>query len=141
MRHPIAVACATQKWSWTSYTALIDHWLKCHELMVEDARHLPQLLLIRYEDFVADPDARLADAFRYVDLEPQPAGLKVRSSVNDAYFSRWFARRWNPVKKFDTDRAIDRFGDRVARFGYSMSEPARLGDVAEIPVGSAERVL
>ncbi len=74
MRHPIAVACATQKWSWTSYTALIDHWLVCHELMVEDARHLPQLLLIRYEDFVADPDARSPMRFATSASSPSPPG-------------------------------------------------------------------
>ena len=141
MRHPIAVACATQKWSWTSYTALIDHWLTCHELMVQDAKHLPGLHVVRYEDFVARPDDVLAEAFRYIGLEPYPAGLAVRSNVNDAYFARWDARRWNLAKRYDTDRAVARFSERAARFGYSMSEPARLGEVAEIPVATAERVL
>ena len=79
MRHPIAVACATQKWSWSSYTSLVEHWLVCHELLVSDARHLPSVLVIRYEDFVADPDETLAEAQRYAGLDPHPANMAVRS--------------------------------------------------------------
>ena len=69
MRHPIAVACATQKWSWSSYTSLIEHWLVCHELLIADAQHLPGLLVLRYEEFVADPDGQLARALDYVGLD------------------------------------------------------------------------
>jgi Sulfotransferase family len=136
IRHPIAVACATQKWSWTSYTSLIEHWLVCHERLEQDALQLPQLHVVRYEDFVAAPDARLSDAFRYLGLEPQPSGLTVRDSINEAYFTRWAANRWNPVKRYDTDRAAERFEERVSRFGYSMREPARLAP-AEVLVPAA----
>ena len=136
IRHPIAVACATQKWSWTSYTSLIEHWLVCHERLEADAVQLPHLHVVRYEDFVADPDARLAEAFRYLGLEPRPSGLTVRDSINDGYFTRWAANRWNPLKRYDTDRAAERFEERVARFGYSMREPARLSP-AEVLVPSA----
>jgi hypothetical protein len=75
---------------------------------------------------VSDPDARLADVHRYLGLEPKPSGLTVRSSVNDAYFERWAGNRWNPLKRYDVDRAVERFEERVARFGYSMREPGRL---------------
>jgi len=126
IRHPIAVACATQKWSWTSYTSLIEHWLVCHERLEQDALQLPQLHVVRYEDFVADPDSRLADAFRYIGVDPRPSGLRVRDAINDGYFGRWTANRWNPLKRYDTDRAVERFEERVARFGYSMREPSRL---------------
>ena len=124
MRHPIAVACATQKWSWSSYTSLIEHWLVCHELLIADAQHLPGLLVVRYEEFVADPDGQLARALDYVGLDPVPANLTVRPDVNESYFRRWTANRgWNAAKRFDTDRAVKRFEERVGRFGYSMSAP------------------
>jgi hypothetical protein len=135
MRHPIAVACATQKWSWSSYRSLIEHWLLCHELLIEDARSLPGILVVRYEEFVADPDGQLARALDYVGLDPAPANLAVRSDVNDAYFRRWTARRgWNLAKRFDTDRAVKQFEARIHRFGYSMTEPGRLSPVLDIPV-------
>ena len=88
---------------------------------------------------VADPDQTLAEAQRYVGLDPHPANMAVRSNVNDAYFRRWAANRsWNRAKKFDTDRAVRRFDERVARFGYSMVEPGRIVAAEEIAVLTPE---
>lgn len=136
VRHPIAVSCATRKWSWTSYTGLIEHWLLCHERLLADAPQLPQLHVIRYEDFVADPDNRLAAAFRYIGIEPGPSGLRVRAAINDAYFRRWSSNRWNPVKRFDTDRALARYEERVQRFGYSLREPGRTAPAEAFPIAA-----
>jgi hypothetical protein len=126
MRHPIAVACATRKWSWSSYTELVEHWLVCHETLIADAPHLQDPVILRYEDLVAEPDRLLGAAFRAAGLDPHPSGITVRTGINDAYFRRWSARRWNPWKRFDTDRAVRRFEERVRRFGYSLREPRRL---------------
>jgi hypothetical protein len=73
----------------------------------------------------------LEAAFRAAGVDPHPSGLTVRSGINDAYFERWSRRRWNPRKRRDTDRALNRFEDRVRRFGYSLSEPRRLDVPAE----------
>jgi len=127
LRHPIAVASATQKWSHTSYVSLIQHWLACHETLLADLPHVRRLMVMRYEDFVAAPDAVLASAFRFIGVEPRPSGLQVRTGVNDAYFSRWGGPRWNPLRRADASRAVERFSDRVARFGYSMQTPAVMG--------------
>ena len=89
--------------------------------------------MIRYEDFVADPDRQLAAAFRYIGIAPEPSGLHVRTAINDAYFRRWSSRRWNPIKRFDTDRAQARFEERVQRFGYSLREPRRTAAVDTPP--------
>jgi hypothetical protein len=127
LRHPIAVACATRKWSHTSYTSLIEHWLACHETLLADLPHVRRLMVIRYEDFVARPDGALAAAFRFIGIEPQPSGLSVRTGVNDAYFDRWGGPRWNPLRRSDAARAVERFSERVARFGYSLHTPAATG--------------
>ena len=126
MRHPIAVACATRKWSWSSYSELVEHWLVCHETLIGDAPHLRDPVIMRYEDLVADPDRVLEAAFRTAGLAPHPSGITVRTGINDAYFRRWLGRRWNPVKRADTDRAVHGFEERVRRFGYSLREPGRL---------------
>jgi hypothetical protein len=133
IRHPIAVAAATRKWSRTSYSRLIEHWLVCHERLEADARHLPQLHVIRYEDLVADPERQLADAFRYIGLDPEPSGQEVRQSVNDAYFRRWAAHRRNPIRRYDVERAMRRFEGRSRRFGYSLSRPDRLSAAVAFP--------
>jgi hypothetical protein len=126
MRHPIAVAGATRKWSWSSYSELVEHWLVCHETLIADAPHLQDPVILRYEDLVADPDRVLGAAYRAAGLDPHPSGITVRTGINDAYFRRWSGRRWSPRKRIDTDRAVQRFEDRVRRFGYSLREPGRL---------------
>jgi hypothetical protein len=123
MRHPIAVACATRKWSWSSYSEL--------ETLIADAPHLRDPVILRYEDLVADPDRVLGAAYRASGLDPHPSGITVRTGINDAYFGRWSARRWNPRKRMDTDRAVSRFEERVRRFGYSLREPGRLSAPTE----------
>ena len=131
MRHPIAVACATRKWSWSSHTELIAHWLVCHETLLADAPYLRDVVILRYEDMVADPDRVLEAAFRAAGLAPQVSSLTVRTGINDGYFARWERGRWNPWKRLDTDRAVRRFEERVRRFGYSLHEPNRLEAPAE----------
>ena len=88
-------------------------------------------MILRYEDLVAAPDRVLDAAFRASGLDPYPSGLTVRTGINDAYFRRWRGRRWSPLKRIDTDRAVRRFDDRVRRFGYSLREPRRLDVPAE----------
>jgi hypothetical protein len=122
----IAVACATQKWSWTSYTSLIEHWLRCHELLTEDARHIENLLVMRYEEFVFNPDRRLGDVFRFAGVEPLPSGLEVRGGINDGYFRRWTLARRTPGTGTDIATAVETLEDRVNRFGYSLKQPVLL---------------
>ena len=83
-------------------------------------------MILRYEEFVADPDRQLADVFRFLGLEPHASGLTVRRTINEAYFARWSRNRWSPLKRYDIDRAVDRFEERANRFGYCLRDPGRL---------------
>ena len=59
MRHPIAVACATEKWRrWDGIERLIEHWLVCHEKLEADIPHLTRSIVVRYESLTAAPDQR-----------------------------------------------------------------------------------
>jgi hypothetical protein len=133
VRHPVAVAGATREfgrsrrlWKRMSYTSLVEHWLRCHELLLEDAAHLTHLHVMRYEEFVANPDARLADVFRFVGVEPRPSGLEVRRDINDSYFRRWAIARRAPGTSTDTAEAVETLEERVGRFGYSLRQPVLL---------------
>ena len=124
MRHPIAVSYATQKWSETSLESLLDHWLVCHDIFLEDAPHIERLVLVRYEDFVADPAGVVGRIQGRLGLAPSGAAFKARSGINDEYFKRWSARL-RPRQRRQHMELARRYEERANRFGYSLVEPER----------------
>jgi len=142
MRHPIPVSLATQKWSDTKPHSLIEHWLRAHELMAEDAPHVRRVHVMRYEDLVADPDSELRDVFGFLGLEDHGAGRPtaeglntdnfqadrtLRTGVNDRYFDDWDGpRRHTIVRRAYYDLTERRYEGRVRRFGYSLRRPHEL---------------
>jgi hypothetical protein len=135
MRHPIEVSYATQKWSETSLESLLDHWLVCHEIFLEDAPHIRKLMLVRYEDFVSEPAGVVGRVQERLGLSPSGAAFKARSGINDDYFKRWTARLKPRQRRQHTELA-ERFEERTNRFGYSLTDPDRdaepSGEVAEL---------
>jgi sulfotransferase family protein len=126
VRHPVAVAGATKKWAHTSWRSLIDHWVKCHDILAADAPHIRRLRLVRYEDFVSAPDARLADIFRWLRLEPRRGNENVVQEVNQRYARLWESRG-RLLGRLDRRLAISRYDRPVARWGYSLRDPDFLG--------------
>lgn len=126
LRHPLAVTYATQRMSrrWKRFDVHthIKHWLTCYEAALLDAIHLHRVAAVRYEDFIKDPGAELARLYAWLGLPPQPPGSEVRSGLNEAYFERWFADRWNPVKRRYTAYIGREFDRRTGRFGYGLSD-------------------
>ena len=131
LRHPLAVAGATRKGRrlLLSYETLVRHWVACHATLAADAPHLQRLHVVRYERFVADPDAELARIFAALGLMPQPSGEHVRAGVNDAYFARWRSRL-SPYRALDRRRTIGRWEHDVRRFGYSLVDTELAADLA-----------
>ena len=127
-RHPVPVGLATQKWkiNVTSLYNMFEHWLRCHELLLDDAPKIEHLLVMRYEEFVFDPDRRLGDVFRFAGVEPLPSGLEVKGGINDGYFRRWTLARRAPGTVTDIATAVETLEDRVSRFGYSLKQPVLL---------------
>jgi len=124
MRHPIVVSYATQKWSETSLESLLEHWLVCHEIFLEDAPHVRRLLLVRYEDFVADPAGVVGRIQEQLGLAPSEAAFKARTGINDDYFKRWSARL-RPRQRRQHLELARRYEERTNRFGYRLLEPTR----------------
>jgi Sulfotransferase family len=124
MRHPIAVSFATQKWSKTSVESLLEHWLTCHEILLEDAPHIRRLMLVRYEDFVTDPAGIVGRIQQALGLAPSDAAPVARTGINDSYFGRWRARL-QPWRGREHRELARRFEGRANRFGYSLIEPER----------------
>ncbi len=141
LRHPIAVSCATQKWSDTRPHSLMKHWFAAHDIFAGDVPHLRRVHVVRYEDLVADPDGVLGGVFAFLDLDDFEAAREVadgvnadnfyadrtvRTGVNDKYFKEWDARRRTFARSAYIE-LVERVYERPAnRYGYSLRHPQRL---------------
>lgn len=142
-RHPVAVTLASQKWSKTSLTSLINHWIRAHTILEDDRGFLKNSLTIRYEDFVGDTQATLNQISAFLHLENEIAPPSLVAGINDKYFHQWEKiRKSNTtfnrkiIKGFvkltnnkfpvfvDYDRELEdieyRFEEQIQRFGYSF---------------------
>ena len=126
MRHPIANAFATQKWSGTRLDSLIRHWLVCSETMASDMAHLRHVTVVRYEDLVTDWDSELTRLHEFLGLPSQPHELELRQGLNSRYLSRWDQMRRDLLRFPYRELIAQRYERRVNRFGYSLKQPAKL---------------
>jgi hypothetical protein len=121
LRHPIAVAYATQKWSRTSIASLIDHWLLCHERFLGDLPHLARCFVLRYEELVSSPQQTIDEVLRFVGLTPVPVTLDVERGVNERYF-----RKWTEEESSVLPALPDRYEERANCMGYSLTHREEL---------------
>jgi hypothetical protein len=121
-RHPIAVSYATQKWSYTSLAELIEHWLVCHERFRQDEEHLKRLLVLRYEDFVEQPQTALRKIYSFLNLPNHSNAIEVREDVNEQYLRLWRTGQDGALSGdcIETDGIKSQYERRVAAFGYTL---------------------
>jgi len=92
MRHPAAVALATVKMAaGTPVPRLIEHWLACHERFEADRPHLEYALVVRYESFIAEPDALLLQVYDFLGVAPCRLQQDIDPHGNRRYLERWNA--------------------------------------------------
>jgi hypothetical protein len=105
---------------------IADHWANAHATVLEDAGSVADVVAVRFEDFLADPEAvvrALCDAVR-LDYDPQMvprAGQRLPCATLSG------DRKWYPLYSDDRldavtieERSIvdERCGRLAARFGY-----------------------
>ena len=125
VRHPVAVAMATQKWSKTSLRSLIEHWVRAHERLVEDARAVGRVAVVRYEDLMRAPNETLGGLFQFLGVEPYAETWNVTAQLNSRYFAQ-YDEVTRSIAGRVTRMACQRFESFVAPFGYSLRDPRAL---------------
>lgn len=127
LRHPLAVAYATRKWSHTPIPSLLDHSLTCYERFLEDMPHLRRAYVLRYEEFVMRPHETLGDLAPFLGLSEVALGSKpIDPSINDKYFAMWEDDTRALLSGFSLRRAAARWERRARVFGYSLARPREL---------------
>ena len=135
VRHPVAVAGATQKWSATRPHELLRHWAHAHRTLAGDLPSLDHVAVVRYEQLVSDPDAAVARALAVVGLDDHAPGRSVesgvnadnfatdrttRGDVNQDYFDGWQARKRSLPRRVYLDLAERRYEGDARAWGYSI---------------------
>ncbi|PRY93737.1 sulfotransferase family protein [Hasllibacter halocynthiae] len=85
VRHPVASARATAKWSARGEAALLRHWAHAHSVWAGDVPRLHNWMVVRLEDLCADPRRELARLFAFLRLDPVPPPRAVRADPNADY--------------------------------------------------------
>lgn len=121
IRHPVAVALATKKWSSATVMELLLHWHVAYSLMLADLENLEnRYTLIRYEDFINSPQKDLEKICSAMGMP----GFFPRESVvghNSKYLAVW-------DKEYGVDRQAMKSlfpfkGSPIEIFGYSLDKP------------------
>ncbi len=134
VRHPVTVALSTKKWTrllskrpwrFASLSALVEHWLIAHRLMLADLPFLQRALVVHYEDLVNHPGRELLRVRQFLELRtPLEAGLS--ASHNVTYERRWAKLRSRPRPGAWQRRVIERrYGPQIAEFGYDVHDLTR----------------
>lgn len=119
-RHPLAVAMATQKWSYNSPSLLVKHWIKCYQTWNADKKHVNNYLEYYYEDFVTRPHEIFEEILKKLQLEPcenlKAAIDKARLSAtpNEKYLSQ-IVKLTSEYKKISRSYEKD-----IEKLGYDL---------------------
>jgi hypothetical protein len=116
VRHPIPVALASSKWSKTSVHELVLHWAVAHRIALGDLPALHRVMVLRYEDFIAEPTCEFGRVFDFLGIERIAPGEAV-ADHNTPYFDDPRVGDLADPFIFNLDHGI------FDRFGYSLDAP------------------
>ena len=122
MRHPVAVSYATQKWSKTSIDELLKHWVKCHQIFFSDKKYLNNCIVLKYEDFVQQPDLWLDKIYDFIDIRKIQTSISISSDTNEKYFHKWgIEGLFNKSKGFNIfNTKLKKIENEIIKYGYNL---------------------
>ncbi len=121
LRHPLAVSYATQKWAKTSISTLLEHTFLAYESLFKDLEHINSAYILRYEDFVLNPQTTIDGIFGFLDLESVQITHNIRQDVNEKYFAMWEKDKKNILNRLLKN--IPKNLELVAnKYGYSIND-------------------
>jgi hypothetical protein len=139
MRHPVANALATSKWTAPTLmpmTTLIRNWIAAYTILFSDIEHLNTATVLKYEEFSCNPEKFNGEIARVIGHEPDVDWTLIRAGLNDRYFDMWrdgdyhlwrprshwktILKRWKNIA--EVSLIEKRFEKDINRFGYSFAD-------------------
>lgn len=134
VRHPVVVALANAKWDpavinrsgrrHVGFFGHVAHWVRAHEILLEDTPHLRRLHVVRYEDLVDEPVGELAKIQQLVGLTEPYDASGLRPGRSERYAIEWEQMSHHLLKRRAAQRARRELGAAVRRFGYDLDDLA-----------------
>jgi Sulfotransferase family len=129
-RHPIAVSYATQGFrtraSWfrrrMRFEDLMRHWVVAHRLFEHDEPHIENLIVVRFERLLHDPDGCLRDVYEFLGVETWPRDREVRPHGNERHFKRWREEIGSPRLAAPLELLRLEYEPQVRDLGYSLED-------------------
>lgn len=124
VRHPVAVveATAARTPRPVNVASLIEHWVRCHELLRLDASRLDRLLIVPYEAFVADPRRWFDRLYAFLGCPLERPSIDIRPDLNDRYFATFGERLEHRLRGRSLRRTCAELEERVRACGYSLED-------------------
>ncbi|MCM4081440.1 sulfotransferase family protein [Paractinoplanes hotanensis] len=114
VRHPVAVAMSTRKWTPAlTVRELVLHWLHAYDLAAADAAHLDHLLTVRYEELMADAPAVLDRIAAFAGIGSGFDVGDLDRGADERYLKAW---RSGPGEADD----LGDLAGRIAAHGYDV---------------------
>jgi hypothetical protein len=122
MRHPIAVAYATQKWSKSSLESLVRHWITCHDIFNRDRVHLKNVFVIKYEELVSQPERTLTSICTFLGIACDLQLPDLNPQINQRYLGMWSELKQTPGAKKVVGRIERLYGEAILSYGYRLNQ-------------------
>jgi hypothetical protein len=139
MRHPVVVALALQKWNpWlvgrrgrthVSLQGMVAHWLRAYDVLRADSTYLRRLHVMRDEDLVARPQQEIDQIQHFLGLGSEISAAKITPGHSSRYAEQWTRMQTGNAWDRRRRRIIeDRYAERIAEYGYDVSDLSRLDE-------------
>lgn len=124
LRHPVVVALSTKKWTRrTSLTNLVRHWFTAHDILEQDAPHLERLLVLRYEDLIAEPRATLDEVSSFIGLNEPLSDERLDGTRSTRYVESWGKMQHGSRRdRHRRGEIVASFGPSAERYGYDVHD-------------------
>lgn len=126
LRHPLVVSYATKKWTKKiPIETLLDHTLLGYEIFMKDLVNLKSVYVLRYEDFVQNPQEEIDRIYQFIGVDTKPINKNVKQDINNKYFSKWLDERSKPENRaiYPVPNDLEK---RINKWGYSLEDFSEL---------------
>lgn len=115
-----------------------EHWANAHRIALEDAERVGRTAVVRFEDFLADPEAVVRELCSFAGLEYRPA-MVPRAGDSMPWATLPTDRKWWPLYPDDrleriTPEQLEIVAERCAEIASRLGYRPDGRDVRESPV-------